>query len=337
MNKKNMQIKYTMENLYRLNIKDIIIMEQYIKKKLKNAIPLINKLALYLFSSGGKRIRPLLTLSAAQICNSKKTPHHIKVATIVEFIHTATLLHDDVIDESCLRRGVKTANKIWGNQTCVLVGDYLFSKAFEMSLETNSKQIIKAIASTCSLLAEGEVSQLIWKRNIKLSKNNYLNIISHKTAALFKTSCQVGAISAQASKEQENALSQYGFNLGVAFQLIDDLLDYQDRQKKLGKKIGDDFREGKVTLPIIIAVEESSKEDMEFWQRTITNLKQKDNDLDLAIKIMNKYKSLAKVLNLAKLYSKQAIKYLDVFENSKLKLALIEAARFNLQRFQEDV
>jgi octaprenyl-diphosphate synthase len=252
---------------------DMERVNQLILNNMESNVPLIPQLAGHLIAAGGKRLRPLLTLASAGICNYRGK-NHISLATAVEFIHTATLLHDDVVDDSGLRRGRDTANSVWGNQSTVLVGDFLFSRAFRLMVQSDSIRVLDILANASAVIAEGEVAQLTTANNTDTEEDSYLNVISSKTAALFAAACQIGAVIGERPSQEENALYQYGLNLGIAFQLVDDYLDYGASDNRLGKDVGDDFREGKITLPVILAFRRGKTEEQDFWRRTLENLDQ---------------------------------------------------------------
>lgn len=322
----------SIEGLCHLNAESMDKLELRIHQNLKTNVPLLKELALYLFSSGGKRIRPLLTLASGKLCGESNL-QQIELAAVIEYIHTATLLHDDVVDESTLRRGTKAANQVWTNQACILAGDYLFSKAFQMCTNVGSIAALSVISETCSALAEAEVAQLALGRDISLSQERYMEIIDGKTARLFEAACKVGAIASDASKEQIEALGNYGLNLGIAFQLIDDLLDYTAQQKSLGKAIGDDFRDGSVTLPVILAIQKADNEELSFWKRSLQDLNQADGDLEAAIELMNQHGTLTQSFKEARIYADKAVESLTCFPESPLKAALIETAEFCVHRY----
>ncbi|MCL7404946.1 polyprenyl synthetase family protein [Paradonghicola geojensis] len=252
--------------------------------------PRIPEVTAHLIEAGGKRLRPMLTLAAAKLCGYEG-PYHIHLATTVEFIHTATLLHDDVVDESDQRRGRPTANLLWDNQSSVLVGDYLFSRSFQIMVETGSIRVLGILADASATIAEGEVLQLTAARDLSTTEDTYLKVIRGKTAALFSAATQVGAVIAGADESVEKALYDYGDTLGIAFQMVDDLLDYGGTEA-IGKNIGDDFRERKLSLPLIKAVAKSDAEEIAFWTRTIAKGKQAEGDLEAALDIMRKHGAL---------------------------------------------
>lgn len=310
--------------------KDLNYVNDIIIDNIGNEIPLINDLSKHILTSGGKRIRPIITLLTSSICNYSGK-NHLPLAACVEFIHTATLLHDDVIDESKLRRGTATANEIFGNKTSILVGDFLFSRAFELMVKNGSKKILKILSKASSTIAKGEVLQLTTINDCNTTKELYMKIIKNKTASLFSAAAEISAVLSNEEHHIQKSLKIYGEKLGIAFQLVDDALDYAGTAA-LDKKIGDDFREGKMTLPVIISVEKSTPEEKNFWKRTIENLDQSSNDLNKAIELINKYNGIHATLNIAKEYSLEAIKSLEIFPQSKSKLALESLASIAINR-----
>ncbi len=250
--------------------------------------PRIPEVTAHLVEAGGKRLRPMLTLAAARLCGYQGE-HHVRLAATVEFIHTATLLHDDVVDESGQRRGRPTANLLWDNKSSVLVGDYLFSRSFQLMVETGSLRVLDILANASATIAEGEVLQMTAAQDLRTDEAVYLQIVRGKTAALFSAAMQVGGVIAEAPESQVQALFDYGDALGIAFQIADDLLDYQGDAKTTGKNVGDDFRERKLTLPVIKAVAQATAEERTFWERTIEKGRQDDGDLEHALELMNKY------------------------------------------------
>lgn len=253
--------------------------------------PRIPEVTAHLVDAGGKRLRPMLTLAAAHMCGNT-TPYHIHLAATVEFIHTATLLHDDVVDESAQRRGRPTANLLWDNQSSVLVGDYLFSRSFQLMVETGNLQVLDILANASATIAEGEVLQLTVAQNLATTEDTYLKVVRGKTAALFEAACKVGGVISQADQKIIGALADFGDALGISFQIADDLLDYGGATTSLGKNIGDDFRERKMSLPLIKALAKADETEMEFWKRTIEKGKQEDGDLDHALSLMAKHDAL---------------------------------------------
>lgn len=253
--------------------------------------PRIPEVTAHLVEAGGKRLRPMLTLAAARLCGYDG-PYHVHLATTVEFIHTATLLHDDVVDESKQRRGRPTANLLWDNQSSVLVGDYLFARSFQLMTEPGSMRVMKILSNASATIAEGEVLQLTAAQNLATTEAVYFQVVRGKTAALFSAATEVGGVIADAPEDYIRALFDYGDALGIAFQIVDDLLDYQGVAGETGKNIGDDFRERKLTLPVIKAVALADDEERAFWVRTIERGKQEDGDLEHALELLNKHGTL---------------------------------------------
>ena len=309
---------------------DLLAVNNIIIDNIGNDVPLINDLSKHILASGGKRIRPMITLLTSSICNYSGK-NHLFLAACIEFIHTATLLHDDVIDESKMRRGLATANDIFGNKASVLVGDFLFSRAFEIMVANGSKQILEILSKASSTIAQGEVLQLTTINDCNTTKELYMKIIKRKTASLFAAAAEISAVLSEEKLEIQNSLKIYGEKLGIAFQLVDDALDYAGTSA-LDKKIGDDFREGKITLPLIISIEKATPEEKCFWTRTIENLEQSSDDLNKAIKLINKYDGINATLRIAKKYSIEAIKSLDIFPKSEAKLALESIAIIAVDR-----
>ncbi|SEQ49236.1 polyprenyl synthetase family protein [Sphingobium sp. YR768] len=299
--------------------------------RMQSRIPLIPELAGHLIAGGGKRLRPMLTLACADLVGYAGDRHY-KLAAAVEFIHTATLLHDDVVDGSGLRRGRKTANIIWGNSASVLVGDFLFSRSFELMVEAESLKVLHILSNASAVIAEGEVNQLTAQRKIDTSEEQYLDIIGAKTAALFAAACRISAVVAGRSEEEEQALDVYGSNLGIAFQLIDDAIDYESDGATMGKDAGDDFRDGKVTLPVILAYARGSDEDKAFWKAAIAGHKISDEDLAHATGLLRHTGAIADTMARARHYGQMAIDALDRFDAGAAKAALIEAVEFAIAR-----
>ncbi|MBS0271451.1 MAG: polyprenyl synthetase family protein [Proteobacteria bacterium] len=300
-----------------------------ILEKMQSPVALIPQIAGYLISLGGKRLRPLLTIACAELCGYKGK-RHIQLAACVEFIHTATLLHDDVVDESTLRRGMCTANTLWSNKASVLVGDFLFSRAFELMIEDGSLDVLQILSKASSTIAEGEVLQLTSSHSLELTQEMYLKIIEAKTACLFSAAAEVGAVVAQAPQINQKALSQLGRSLGIAFQLMDDVLDYTANQEKLGKKIGDDFREGKVTLPVILAYEKGL--DHIFWEEAFKQEARDEKSLTRATYLLHESGALHEAKALAQKFAAKAIDCLNIFPDSSLKEALQNLVYLSLHR-----
>jgi octaprenyl-diphosphate synthase len=299
--------------------------------RMQSKVALIPELAGHLIAGGGKRMRPMLTLASAALLGYPGTRHH-KLAAAVEFIHTATLLHDDVVDGSGMRRGKRTANLIWGNPATVLVGDFLFSRAFELMVEDGSLKVLRILSHASAVIAEGEVNQLTAQRQIDTDEDHYLEIISAKTAALFAAACRVSPVVAEASEDAEVALEAYGRNLGIAFQLSDDVIDYASDAATMGKGVGDDFRDGKMTLPVILAYARGSEQDRAFWRSAISGESVAEYDLANAIRLLTDTDALADTVERARQYGRRAIDALAIFPTSKAKSALIEAAEFAVAR-----
>ncbi|MEH6631066.1 MAG: polyprenyl synthetase family protein [Halopseudomonas aestusnigri] len=320
-----------MEVLMDLVSDDLKTVNVLIMKHMQSNVVLIPQLAGHLIAAGGKRLRPLLTLASSRLCGYQGD-RHFGLAACIEFIHTATLLHDDVVDESDLRRGRDTANAIFGNKPSVLVGDFLFSRAFQLMSRDSSLEVIRILSDASAIIAEGEVQQLMTSNDLETDRDAYLEVISGKTAILFAASCRLGAVVAERPKVEEEALENYGQFLGIAFQLVDDILDYSAKQAALGKTVGDDFREGKMTLPIILAFERASDEEKIFWTRVIEKLEQTDDDLDTALGLMAKHNALEDSMATARQYVQKAIAALEIFPDSIEKRALIGAVEFSIER-----
>jgi octaprenyl-diphosphate synthase len=299
--------------------------------RMQSKVALIPELAGHLIAGGGKRMRPMLTLACASLLGYPGTRHH-KLAASVEFIHTATLLHDDVVDGSGMRRGKRTANLIWGNPASVLVGDFLFSRAFELMVEDGSLKVLRILSHASAVIAEGEVEQLTAQRQVDTDEDHYLAIISAKTAALFAAACRVAPVVAEASEEDELALEAYGRNLGIAFQLTDDVIDYASDAETMGKGVGDDFRDGKMTLPVILAYARGTEEDRAFWRSAMGGQRVADEDLAHATSLLRSTDALSDTVDRARQYGRRAIDALAKFPASKAKSALTEAAEFAVAR-----
>ena len=304
---------------------------QVILDRMQSEIPLIPALAGHLISGGGKRLRPMLTLAGAELVGYQGTRHY-KLAASVEFIHTATLLHDDVVDGSDLRRGKAAANIIFGNPATVLVGDFLFSRSFELMVEDGSLKVLKILSGASAIIAEGEVDQLTAQRKIDTTEDRYLQIIRAKTAALFAAASRISAVVAECDEAQERALDDYGRNLGVAFQLIDDALDYDADAAQMGKDRGDDFREGKMTLPVILAYARGSEEERKFWQAAIAGHRTSDADLDHAIALIDRHDAVNATRDRARHFAQRAINALSIVPDSKARRAMEQAALFAVSR-----
>jgi len=325
------QKKPNLDKLQALVADDLKAVNEVIVQRMESPVALIPQLAGHLVASGGKRLRPILTLASARMCGYDGA-RHIPLAACVEFIHTATLLHDDVVDESELRRGQASANALWGNQASVLVGDFLFSRAFQVMVADGSIKVLKILSDASAVIAEGEVLQLMTTGDTATGEANYLEVITAKTAELFAAACRIGAVVADRPKAEEDALLSYGTNLGIAFQLIDDVLDYSAKQAELGKTVGDDFREGKVSLPAILAFNRGDEDERAFWRRTLEDLDQSEDDLKRAIELMNKHSALTDTVDRARHYGAVARDALGIFPENPQKLALLELVDFCIER-----
>ncbi len=299
--------------------------------RMQSEIPLIPELAGHLIAGGGKRMRPMLTLACASLLDYPGERHH-KLAAAVEFIHTATLLHDDVVDGSEMRRGKTAANLIFGNPAAVLVGDFLFSRSFELMVEDGSLKVLKILSSTSAIIAEGEVNQLTAQRQIATGEEKYLDIIGAKTAALFAAACRIAAVVAERPEADELALDTYGRNLGIAFQLVDDAIDYVSDGVTMGKDIGDDFRDGKVTLPVILAHSRGTAEEKDFWRNAMLGHRVSDADLVHATALLRQHNAIDDTLERARHYGQRAIDALGPFAGGAAKDALVEAVEFAIAR-----
>jgi octaprenyl-diphosphate synthase len=293
--------------------------------------PRIPEVTAHLVEAGGKRLRPMLTLAAARLCGYDGD-HHVKLAATVEFIHTATLLHDDVVDESQRRRGRPTANLLWDNKSSVLVGDYLFARSFQLMVETDSLRVMDILANASAVIAEGEVLQLTAAQDLRTTEAIYLQVIRGKTAALFAAATEVGGVVARAPEPQVQALRAYGDALGIAFQIVDDLLDYGGTDAAIGKNTGDDFRERKLTLPVIKAVAKADAEERAFWQRVIEKGDQRDGDLAHAIALMAKHGAMEAARQEALMWAETARTALDLLPDHPLRAMLQDLAAYVVAR-----
>ncbi len=321
----------SLEPMIELVAGDMNMVNAAILDRMQSQIPLIPELAGHLIAGGGKRMRPMLTLASARLLGYMGTRHH-RLAAAVEFIHTATLLHDDVVDGSDLRRGKRTANLIWGNPASVLVGDFLFSRSFELMVEDGSLKVLKILSNASAVIAEGEVNQLTAARRIDLGEDRYLEIINAKTAALFAAACRIAAVVAERPEEEEVALDAYGRNLGIAFQLVDDAIDYVSDAGTMGKDAGDDFREGKVTLPVILAYARGSTTDRTFWKDAMEGRRDGDEDFAHAISLVRATRAVDDTLARARHYGQRAIDAIGPFASGKAKDAMVEAVEFAVAR-----
>jgi octaprenyl-diphosphate synthase len=319
-----------LDDLLALTAEDMAAVNALILARMQSPVGLIPQLAGHLIAAGGKRLRPMLTVASARLCGYDGVRHH-RLAAAVEFIHTATLLHDDVVDESDLRRGLATANAVWGNKPSVLVGDFLFARAFELMVADGSLKVLDILSRASAIITEGEVMQLVTANDVATSEGAYLEVIKSKTAALFAAACRIGAVIAERPRAEE-ALDEYGRNLGIVYQLVDDALDYAADQAKLGKTVGDDFKEGKITLPTILAYLRGDEEERGFWRRTLEELRQEPEDLDRAIQLMRRHGALEDTILRARHYGAMARDALGVFPDGREKRALIDVVDFCIER-----
>jgi len=321
----------SIERLMNLTRDDMARVNELILAKAGSDVELIPELARHLISSGGKRLRPMVTLAAAQMFGYAGDGH-VKLATSVEFMHTATLLHDDVVDESDMRRGKKTARMIWGNQASVLVGDFLLGQAFRMMVEVGSLEALDTLSTAAAIIAEGEVMQLSVARDLETTEDEYLAVIRAKTAALFSAAAEVGPIVAEATRNDRAALRSFGTNLGLAFQPVDDALDYGGATRDLGKNVGDDFREGKVTLPVILAYRRGSEEERLFWRRAIEGDENGESALERAIGLMKRHGAIGDTIGRARHFGEIARDALAPLKNTPQKTALFDVIDFCISR-----
>lgn len=319
------------ETLWDLARDDMAAVDTLILDRMQSPVGLIPNLAQHLVGAGGKRLRPLLTVSAAAMCDYQGENHH-KLAAAVEFIHSATLLHDDVVDESALRRGKKPANLIWGNSASILVGDFLFARAFNLMVETNSMEALGILSNASSVIAEGEVRQLAALRNLAMTEADYMAVIKAKTAALFAAATEVAPVISNRPEAERTALRDYGMKLGLAFQLVDDALDYGGLESALGKSVGDDFREGKMTLPVIRALETASDKEIAFWRRVIVDHEQEDVDLEKAVSYLRKAGALQSTMDMARQFAAEARDALMIFKPSPWRETLADLADYVVER-----
>ena len=308
---------------------DLEIMDSILAKRLDSNVDLINQMSQYIINSGGKRIRPLLLLLCARATNYNGSDHY-SMAVVIELIHTATLLHDDVVDASSTRRGQETSNEIWGNAPSVLVGDFLYSRAFEIMVEPNSMQIMKVLSKATNQISEGEVLQLLNIKNAKVSQSEYFEVIEEKTACLFKAACEIGGILAKSDIKTISALGIYGLHLGNAFQIIDDTLDYESDSSIIGKEIGDDLSEGKVTLPMIYALEKTAGNNKEILINAITNAD--SSNIDSIVDILLSVKAFEYSREIAKKQSLKALSSLNNIPESDYRSALKLLCELSLER-----
>ena len=313
---------------------DMERVNRLIIERLDSPIALIPQLAGHLVAAGGKRVRPMLTLLAARLAgyDCERGARHVKLAATVEFIHTATLLHDDVVDDSHLRRGLQTANAIWGNKPSVLVGDFLFARAFQLMVEDGSLEVLAILSNASAVIAEGEVAQLMTANDPETTEDRYLEVITGKTATLFAAAAQVGGVVAERAPAEIEALRTYGESLGIAFQLVDDALDYSAREVVLGKSVGDDFRDGKITLPVVRAYQQGTAEERRFWRRTLEQVEQREGDLAHAIALMERHGALNETFTRAAGYGERARAAIEGFAPSAAKSAMLDLVDFCIER-----
>ena len=321
----------TVDRLVELVADDMQRVNATILSRTGSQVTRIPEVANHLISSGGKRLRPMLTLAMAKLAGYAGDGH-VKLAAAVEFMHTATLLHDDVVDESEMRRGKLAARMLWGNQASVLVGDFLLGQAFKMMVEVASLRALEILSSAAAVIAEGEVMQLGSAKNTATTEDDYLAVIRAKTAELFAAACEVGPALAVRPRDEQSACRSFGMNLGIAFQLVDDALDYGGNAAKLGKNIGDDFREGKITLPVVLAFRRGSESERAFWRRTLEEGDANGSDVDHAIKLMTRHRALEDTIQRARHYGAMATDALALFPASPMKDALEEAVEFCIRR-----
>ena len=321
----------TLDNLIDLTATDMGGVNDVITQQMQSPVILIPQVASHIVESGGKRLRPMLTLSAARMCGYAGS-RHVGLAACVEFIHTATLLHDDVVDESALRRGTATANSVWDNKSSVLVGDFLFSRAFELMVADGSLQVLSILSQASSVIAEGEVHQLLTQNDTDTVEDEYLDVIRAKTAKLFAAATEIGAVVAERPEHERLALEAFGHNIGMAFQIVDDVLDYSARQATLGKTVGDDFREGKITLPVILSFLAADDDEKAFWRRTLEDLEQKKGDFKRAAQMLERSGALRTTVERARHYGALALEHLSGFEDGPEKASLAEAVEFAVNR-----
>jgi octaprenyl-diphosphate synthase len=325
-----------LDRLVRLMDGDLDACNREIVARMHSPVALIPQLAAHIVAAGGKRLRPLLTLASARLCGypmgcQGPGNRHVALAACVEFIHTATLLHDDVVDESSLRRGLASANAVFGNKASVLVGDFLFARAFQLMVADGSLRVLDILSRAAATIAEGEVLQLVTQNDLETTEARYLDVIRGKTAALFEAACEVGAVVA----EREDAaapLAAYGGNLGIAFQLVDDALDYAAEQATLGKTVGDDFREGKVTLPVLVAFAAGDEAERRFWQRTVGEGEIRDGDLAQAMALMARHGAIEATIARAAGFAAEARASLLSFPPSPLRAVMEEIADYTVAR-----
>lgn len=323
--------KATLDRLAALLEADLARVNKLILTRMQSPVALIPQLAGHIIAAGGKRLRPMLTLATSRLCGYSGE-RHIALSAAVEFIHTATLLHDDVVDASDLRRGAATANAVWGNKPSVLVGDFLFSRAFELMVEDGELEVLAILSKASAVIAEGEVLQLVTSNDLQTTETAYLEVINAKTAQLFAAASRIGAVLGNRPPPEADMLEAYGRNLGIAFQLVDDMLDYSAQQVELGKTVGDDFRDGKITLPVVLAFRAADEQERQFWRRTLEDQEQRNDDLPHAIELMRHHGTLTATLERAREYGAAARHALAAFRGGAEHQALDEVIDFCLER-----
>jgi len=324
-------VESALDALFDLVALDMQAVNQLIVQRMESHVPLIPQLAGHIIAAGGKRLRPLLTLATAKLCGYEGERHR-KLAACVEFIHTATLLHDDVVDASDLRRGGPSANALFGNEPSVLVGDFLFSRAFQLMVEDGSIDVLRILSNASAVIAEGEVLQLTTTNDTATSEQAYLEVVRAKTAELFAAACRLGAVVNGRPASEEEALRTFGLNLGIAFQIADDVLDYAASSARLGKTVGDDFREGKITLPVILAIHRGNEAERGFWHRTLDAREQRDGDLYHAQDLLRRHNTLRDAIDRARHYGAIARDALGLFPDHPVKTALLDIVDFTVER-----
>ncbi|MBI5875722.1 MAG: polyprenyl synthetase family protein [Deltaproteobacteria bacterium] len=315
-------------DIIKQDLKDV---EEEFRKNLDSDVHLIRKVGEYILNNGGKRLRPTLLLLSAKLCDYQGN-RHIPLAAVTEFIHTATLLHDDVVDNASMRRGKAAANTLWGSGASILVGDFLFSKSFCLTVADGDLNILKVLSGTTTQMAEGEVLQLLKGSNAETTERDYMAVVTNKTASLISAACQIGAILGKVSLEKEEALARYGMDIGIAFQLVDDCLDYTSNNEELGKIVGNDLREGKITLPLICAIKNATTLEREEILTAIGADSLKDSQLSYAVNLINKYKGIDYTLNRARQHVEDAKACLNIFEPNIEKTALLALADYVVER-----
>jgi octaprenyl-diphosphate synthase len=322
---------FVLEDFLELIKEDVEKVDLEFRKNLKSEVPIISTIGEYLLLSGGKRFRAKLLLLSAKLCGYQGD-RHISMASLVEFIHTATLLHDDVVDRAELRRGMNSANAIWGNEASVLVGDFLFTKCFSLMVENGNWKILQTMSKATTLLAEGELMELLKTNDLTLSEETYLSIVARKTASLISAATQIGAILGEVSEEKEKALFSFGRDVGMAFQLIDDNLDYTSKEEEFGKKIGTDLQEGKITLPLIHTLSQCDSKEKAMIEKIVQSDPITPEDFSQVVELIEKYKGIQYTFDKAKRFIENAKQELRIFNPSKEKEALTAMADYVLER-----